>query len=638
MKQSRIRMNALSLPERVNIVVVSISRLDKLYRVVAPHFSDRARIVEVRQGYDDAVKIIQDYVASGAVDVVLAAGSNGAYLRERLRLPVVTVKFNAFDILSAFTHAATAWPGARIGLVLHEAIATELEDFRLLLNVEVVQRAYLDASEVHATVAELAALGCTVLIGPGKVCDVAEQAGLKTIFLYSVRAVEEAFEHAIALAQLSRNKESERIRLNTIIGHLRDGVAAVDQAGVIEACNPAMLNLLGIDTTSDPEALGATLTALLHCAGGAEECVTEINGRALIVNCVPILESGVRAGSVLTVQDTQAVQRTDRNIRTSQRTRHTTARHQLSDLTGDSLEIARVRRAAQASALYDATVLLTGESGTGKELVAQGIHNASIRRNNPFVAFNCAALPEGLIESELFGYEDGAFSGARRAGKPGLFELAHTGTIFLDEIGEMPPALQSRLLRVLQEREVLKLGSNRPTPINVHVIAATHRDLNAMAEQGTFRSDLYFRLNIFHIRLPTLRERRDDLPQLARLLLERIVRQYGLAVDISNSVIQLLTPLFAHYDWPGNVRELENLLTRAAIQLSIPGSTASPDILHCFPEFERIGMWPDAQETPRTRVTPEDALRVLEECGGNRAAASRQLGIGRTTLWRLLKD
>ena len=236
---------------------------------------------------------------------------------------------------------------------------------------------------------------------------------------------------------------------------------------------------------------------------------------------MPIIEQGVRSGSVVTAQDALVAQRIDRSLRTSQRPKHLVARHQLDDLIGASAALERVRRLARAGAAHDATVLLTGESGTGKELVAQGIHNASRRRGNPFVAFNCAALPEGLIESELFGHEEGAFTGARRGGKPGLFEIAHTGTIFLDEIGEMPAALQSRLLRVLQEREVMKLGSGRATPVDVRVIAATHRDLHALVGQGAFRADLYFRLNLLQIELPPLRERRDDIAPLARHLLSR---------------------------------------------------------------------------------------------------------------------
>jgi propionate catabolism operon transcriptional regulator len=352
---------------------------------------------------------------------------------------------------------------------------------------------------------------------------------------------------------------------------------------------------------------------------------------------------------VVTVQDALVAQRIERSLRTSQRPKHLVARHRLDDLIGDSPALQRVRRLARAGAAHDATVLLTGESGTGKELVAQGIHNASRRRGNPFVAFNCAALPEGLIESELFGHEEGAFTGARRGGKPGLFEIAHTGTIFLDEIGEMPAALQSRLLRVLQEREVMKLGSGRATPVDVRVIAATHRDLHALVEQGMFRADLYFRLNLLQIELPPLRERRGDVAPLARHLLSRSALQYGLPEAALERVLAFLAPLFEHYAWPGNVRELENLLVRAAIYLG-DAADASQDWQAVFPEFGRMKRTAAVKtasgasnatignNSARATPTREDVMHALEQCGGNRAAASRSLGIGRTTLWRLLKD
>jgi transcriptional regulator, propionate catabolism operon regulatory protein len=395
-----------------------------------------------------------------------------------------------------------------------------------------------------------------------------------------------------------------------------------------------------------------------------EERIEQIGGRALIVNCLPIIEQGQRSGSVVTVQDALVAQRIDRSLRTSQRPKHLVARHRLEDLIGASAPLERVRRLARAGAAHDATVLLTGESGTGKELVAQGIHNASRRRGNPFVAFNCAALPEGLIESELFGHEEGAFTGARRGGKPGLFEIAHTGTIFLDEIGEMPAALQSRLLRVLQEREVMKLGSGRATPVDVRVIAATHRDLHALVGQGAFRADLYFRLNLLQIELPPLRERRGDIVPLAQHLLNRIALQYGLRDAASGEVLAFLAPLFEHYAWPGNVRELDNLLARAAIYLGegrdsgengASTSRLTPsakDWQAVFPEFGRMMptplqvaptsvtlRLPAADEAPRSATpTRAEALQALDQTGGNRAAASRALGIGRTTLWRLLKD
>ncbi|WP_216668619.1 propionate catabolism operon regulatory protein PrpR [Paraburkholderia xenovorans] len=649
-------------PGRPGVALVSISRLRSLCETVAPRYAGRAKFFSVREGYGAAVTALQAYVEAGSVDVVLAAGSNGAYLRDNLNVPVVMVKVNGFDVLGAITRATTTWPNAQIGLVLHETISHELSDLSAWLKVSLKQRAYRSIDEVRLAVDNLAAEGCGVIIGPGMACDFAQQAGLASVFLYSLGAVEEAFERSVELARVSRQKESKRVRLNTIVAHLRDGVAAFDEAGQVEAVNPAMLDLLGLDRERDvagqvERAVGPLLRETLEHDMPIEERIEQIGGRALIVNCLPIVEQGVRSGSVVTLQDALVAQRIDRSLRTSQRPKHLVARHRLDDLIGNSAALERVRRLARAGAAHDATVLLSGESGTGKELVAQGIHNASPRRGNPFVAFNCAALPEGLIESELFGHEEGAFTGARRGGKPGLFEIAHTGTIFLDEIGEMPAALQSRLLRVLQEREVMKLGSGRATPVDVRVIAATHRDLHALVEQGAFRADLYFRLNLLQIELPPLRERREDVPQLARHLLSRSALQYGLSEVAIERVLAFLAPLFAHYAWPGNVRELENLLTRAAIY---PGGEAGLDWQAVFPEFGRMeqpaagsasgadgpsgangssGSHATAQTTPaRVSPTREDVLHALEKAGGNRAAASRALGIGRTTLWRLMKD
>lgn len=631
----------------------------------------------MREGYGAAVTALQAYVDAGAVDVVLAAGSNGAYLRDNLSVPVVMVKVNGFDVLSAITRATSTWPGARIGLLLHETVSHELADLSPWLNISLKQHAYRSVDEVRLAVDQLAAEGCSVIIGPGMACDFAQQAGMESVFLYSLGAVEEAFERSVELARVSRQKESKRVRLNTIVAHLRDGVAAFDAAGQLEAVNPAMLELLGLSASASApadreqhvasqvaRAVGPLLReseAFAHDPAG-DERIEQIGGRALIVNCTPIIEQGVRSGSVVTVQDAQVAQRIDRSLRTSQRPKHLVARHRLDDLIGASAALERVRRLARAGAAHDATVLLTGASGTGKELVAQGIHNASRRRGNPFVAFNCAALPEGLIESELFGHEEGAFTGARRGGKPGLFEMAHTGTIFLDEIGEMPAALQSRLLRVLQEREVMKLGSGRATPVDVRVIAATHRDLHALVGEGAFRADLYFRLNLLQIELPPLRERRDDIAPLARHLLSRSALQYGLADTALSQVLSFLAPLFEHYAWPGNVRELENLLARAAIYLGNDGdsgtdpaarnSPRAQDWQAVFPEFGRMTQTPHhakpalsglrsvtGAEPVRTAApTRDEVLQALEQTGGNRAAASRALGIGRTTLWRLLKD
>jgi propionate catabolism operon transcriptional regulator len=333
------------------------------------------------------------------------------------------------------------------------------------------------------------------------------------------------------------------------------------------------------------------------------------------------------------------------------------ARHLLSGLVGASSAMDEVRALAERYARSDATVLVTGESGTGKELVAQGIHNASTRRDHPFVAINCAAFPEALLESELFGYEEGAFTGSRRGGRQGLFEAAHTGTIFLDEIGDMPMTLQTRLLRVLQERQVLRLGSNDPTPVDVRVIAATNKDLKRAVAAREFRDDLYYRLNILHLHLPPLRGRIEDMTAIAADLLQRALLRHG-APDAHARALSLVLPRLGSYAWPGNVRELENVIERVAVLFADREDTArigEDELRPVVPElFQSSAAGPGPAASPssapwsppapgadlraaRELQDRDHILRVLEETGGNQSEAARRLGIGRSTLWRKLK-
>src|SRR5690606_4618799 len=309
---------------------------------------------------------------------------------------------------------------------------------------------------------------------------------MEGVLLYSQGAVRQALESAIELARVARAEAARRDRLNTILAQLRDGVVSVDRDERIETVNPAMEAWLGQPAQA---MIGRRLGSLypeLDLAGTLRsldvqlDTVQQVGGRTAIVTRMPILEQGRLSGAVLLCQDPAAIQRLDRSLRSrSQQAVSRHARYQLADLIGQSSAMRTLRAQAQACAQSTATTLIIGESGTGKELLAQGIHSASARRGQPFVAVNCAAFPDSLLESELFGYVEGAFTGSSRGGKVGLVEAAHTGTLFLDEIGEMPLPLQTRLLRVLQEKEVLRIGAIEPTPVDVRVIAATHRDLAA---------------------------------------------------------------------------------------------------------------------------------------------------------------
>ena len=285
-----------------------------------------------------------------------------------------------------------------------------------------------------------------------------------------------------------------------------------------------------------------------------------------------------------------------------------------------------VMKRAALVAPTDATVLLTGESGTGKEVIARFVHRASIRRRGPFVAINCAALPEQLLESELFGYERGAFTGAQQA-KPGQIELAAGGVLFLDEVSEMSLSAQAKFLRVLQEREFQRLGGTRSIKANIRVIAATNRDLRRAVERGTFRDDLYYRLQVFDITLPPLRERRSDIPLLSNALLDDIGRSLGRSVPV-------LTDSARHalleYDWPGNVRELHNALERAAIVSE--GEPIVADHLSLPPVGRSRGATSDLNVFERETIE-----QIMRDSGGNKSRAARRLGLTRTQLYVRLR-
>jgi formate hydrogenlyase transcriptional activator len=299
--------------------------------------------------------------------------------------------------------------------------------------------------------------------------------------------------------------------------------------------------------------------------------------------------------------------------------------HQFEEIIGDAPGLKRVLKNVETVAPMDATVLILGETGTGKELIARAIHNLSMRRDRPFVKLNCSAIPAGLLESELFGHEKGAFTGAI-AQKVGRLELAHQGTLFLDEIGDLPLELQPKILRALQEKEFERLGGTRTIPVNVRLVAATNRNLAKMVEQREFRSDLYYRLKVFPVEIPPLRERLEDIPLLVKYFVTQHARRMNRQIEtIPPEIMRALT----RWRWPGNVRELENFIERAVI-LS-PGSVLRAPLaeleLPVEPESESTANLHDAER--------EHILRVLREAKGmisGAGGAAKRLGLKRTTL------
>jgi len=298
----------------------------------------------------------------------------------------------------------------------------------------------------------------------------------------------------------------------------------------------------------------------------------------------------------------------------------------------------RVLGLAHTYARGGASVLLEGESGTGKEHIAREIHHRSDYREGPLVAINCGSIPNELFESELFGYVDGAFTSSRRGGRVGLIEQANGGVLYLDEIGEMPLTQQVKLLRVLQERRVRPVGATRELSLDFKVIAATNRDLSADVEKGAFRDDLYYRLNVFSLRLPPLRDRREDIAAIAAHYLARYARAYAVDVDAEPLLARLAAP-FAAYHWPGNVRELQNFVERLVVNLAQGFSARDLPLLEVLPELAEVPPVPGPGGRGRLR---EAQYRVIREAmlrlHGDKAAVSRELGISTTTLWRRLRE
>jgi transcriptional regulator with PAS, ATPase and Fis domain len=385
----------------------------------------------------------------------------------------------------------------------------------------------------------------------------------------------------------------------------------------------------------------AEISEYLQTIEENQEKFTSIRGRQLVVKKTPLKAvEGKSWGALVTLKDVSEVQRLDQEIRAKNKAKGLLARFTIDDIIGTSPAVTRLKQRIRHYAKSSSAVLITGESGTGKEMVAQSMHNLSSRREGPFVAINCACLPETLLESELFGYEQGAFTGAEKKGKAGLFELAQQGTIFLDEIGDMPFPLQAKLLRVLQEKEVRRLGSDRNIPIEVRVFASTNRDLADDVRQGAFRQDLFFRLNVLNLEIPPLRERKEDIAILAN----RFIDKFNLETE--KTVPHLSELQRCHLEkneWNGNIRELENVIERYVL---LYGSEEDDGhLLQKFVASDRSHLTKH-QNLPEVLEIQIGSLRemeleilskLLEYSEANRSKVAELLGISRTTLWKRLK-
>lgn len=649
------------------VVTIGRHRIGRVLERMSLAVGDQVRVEHVSAAFDDAVHAVRALQAVEPIDALVAAGASGAWVREHVDIPVVMIEVRGFDLLQALASArelAQAGGTPRIGLVSFDHPSPHLAQFDALFGAGIAQFSYHGPEDAQACVRALQAAGVGAVVAPGLVADLAEQAGIPSVLLYSDGAVLQALRDAVLLARHRHAERARHQRLETVLGQLQDGVVAVDTQGCIQALNPTMAALLGaparalhgrlLDEVAPALALAQALQSQSLEPEGSED-VVQLAMRTLVVRRAPIVENGQLTGALLVCRDPATIQRADRHLRANRSLRGAGVRWRIEDYAGDSEPAQRVRRLARQFAASDATVLIQGDSGTGKELLAQGMHRASRRAAQPFLAVNCAALGESLLESELFGYDEGAFTGARRGGKTGLIEAAHTGTLFLDEIGDMPLALQSRLLRVLQEREVLRVGSTTSVPVDLRVIAATHADLAALVERGEFRRDLFYRLAVLRLAMPGLHERgQGDVQALARTMLARRLRTQSLQAESSSlePLLEALLDLAAAHRWPGNARELDNWVERLlACRHDLRDSAGRVDmgrLRELFPECDGAGQGtvqalPAQQRQLQLREARRDAERqrmreVLEQVQGDQRRACEILGISRATLWRRLRS
>lgn len=380
---------------------------------------------------------------------------------------------------------------------------------------------------------------------------------------------------AVELAEEVTNLKEVRTMLEAIIQSSDEAISVVDEQGKGILINRAYTKMTGL---TDKEVVGKPAGADISEGESMHLKVLETrrpvrgvrmkvgpNKKDVIVNVAPVIVDGILKGSVGVIHDVSEIQSLTNELnKARQLIRTLEAKYTFEDIIGESEQMLVALEQAKLGAKTPATILLRGESGTGKELFAHAIHNESDRKYNRFVRVNCAALSETLLESELFGYEEGAFSGARRGGKKGLFEEANQGSIFLDEIGEMTPSTQAKLLRVMQEKEIVRVGGTKAIPVDVRVITATNVNIEKAMAEGKFREDLYYRMNRYPISIPPLRQRLEDIDSLSKRLIQKINLDYGR--NVSGLTEQALNRLRS-YKWPGNVRELENVLGRAMIFL-----------------------------------------------------------------------
>ena len=564
-------------------------------------------------------------------DIIVVRGMTSRALSEKYpETTIVDIKMDAFDVSSALLEAKKKFPGIRkIGLILPSSSICSASILTELLGIEVVMREVRGEEHMESTLREMVKEGCEVFIGGLTLKRVSEKMGLEYVHIKTgPSAIESSIKDAITAAHILDRERSRLGLMKSLVNNTPDSLLIIDDKGKITAANHAASsffrrpNLVGMDAKE-------LFPLEIYSVCDDVEVVQTIGDQTVLITEHPVHIEGEKRATYVSLRLVEDIRRTEKKIRSKLQEKGLTAKYSFSDIVTEQVEMKQLVAKALRYAHVEGNVLLTGETGTGKELFVQSMHNASPRRDKPFVAVNCAALSEQLLESELFGYTEGSFTGAQKGGKTGLFELAQGGTIFLDEIGEMPIRFQAKLLRVIQEREIRKIGGDEFIPVDVRIMSATNQNIPDLIEKGLFRRDLYYRINLRNLHILPLRERLDDIPDIFKRFGERKSKALNIVPPmVEKDALECLKG----YSWPGNIRELRNVAERAVIFSS--SNCITRDTLK---EIDVSVGEKKASEEKKIPLTSEELYRRYVESGLTLNDFALSIGISRTTLWRKFK-
>ena len=582
--------------------------------------------------------------------VIVSRGGTASIIRQKVNVPVVEIQVTGYDVLRVMRPLIGG--GKTAGIVGYFNVVKGCRYVCDILGISsrefILPTDYteIDWDEIRARLRRIIEEeGVDVLIGDTVAfANCVGNLGREVLLITSGReSILRAVEEAANLLSVREEEQKNAQRFEAVLNFVHDGVLATDQGGLLTVVNPVAEKIFDVQRD---EVLGLPVTSVIQdtridkvLASGSPEFdqLQQAPAGHILTNRIPIRVDGEVKGVVATFQEVSQIEAAERKIRQNLYGKGMVTRYTFRDILTRDPQMKRLIKLAKDYAKTNATILIQGESGTGKELFAQSIHAYSPRAQGPFVAINCSALPPPLLESELFGYVEGAFTGAKRSGKIGLFEMAHNGTIFLDEIGEMDRTLQARLLRVLEERQVMRLGSDSLIPVNIRVLAATNQDLRRLASQGTFRVDLLYRLNVLNLPMTPLRQRKVDIAYLAEYFLSRYQTEHRRRIE---AIPPQISELLERYEWPGNVRELKNVMER--LVLSAESGRIEADTVRLLLE-EMQEIWkhpaigaelPDLLSGTLQQIKQRVIAQVLQFEGGNKSRAAKRLGVDRATIER----